>query len=136
MLEEVLAGIAERSGLDRQEFLAALQDARYEAALERSNKEAEADGVFGFPFFIYEGQKFWGNDRLEWLVQESISVRTKYGSAGKRSTLEKGLNKHCQVYERSVSLFSACGARASTRLSTTSSARARSASLWVNFSTM
>jgi len=68
--EEVLAGIAERNGLSRQEFLVALQDARYEAALEESNKEAEADEVFGFPFFIYEGHKFWGNDRIEWLVRE------------------------------------------------------------------
>ncbi|TDJ66324.1 MAG: hypothetical protein E2O35_05950 [Proteobacteria bacterium] len=68
--EEVLAEIAQRSGLDRKEFLTALRDARYEGALERSCKEAEADGVFGFPFFIYEGQKFWGNDRIEWLVRE------------------------------------------------------------------
>jgi hypothetical protein len=30
---------------------------------------AETDGVFGFPFFVYAGQKFWGNDRVEWLVR-------------------------------------------------------------------
>ena len=67
--ENVLAEIAEKAGLDRNEFLAALNDSRYEAALERSNKDGEADGVFGFPTFIYEGQKFWGNDRIEWLVR-------------------------------------------------------------------
>jgi 2-hydroxychromene-2-carboxylate isomerase len=67
--EEMLAGIVESCGLGRQEFLSALQDARYEAALEESNKAAEVDEVFGFPFFIYEGQKFWGNDRIEWLVR-------------------------------------------------------------------
>lgn len=67
--EEVLADIAERGGLDRREFLEALRDPTYEAALEASNKDAEANDVFGFPFFIYERQKFWGNDRIEWLVQ-------------------------------------------------------------------
>jgi len=68
--EETLAEVAERAGLDRAEFLAALREARYEAALERSNEDARAEGVFGFPFFIYEGKRFWGNDRIEWLVRE------------------------------------------------------------------
>ena len=67
--EATLAGMAERAGLDRQEFLVALQDPRYEAALEGCNKEAETNEVFGFPFFIYRDQKFWGNDRIEWLVR-------------------------------------------------------------------
>jgi len=68
--EETLAEVAERAGLARGEFLAALRDARYEAALERSNADARADEVFGFPFFIYAGKRFWGNDRIEWLVRE------------------------------------------------------------------
>jgi len=68
--EETLAEVAERAGLARAEFLAALREARYEAALERSNEDARAEGVFGFPFFIYEGKRFWGNDRIEWLVRE------------------------------------------------------------------
>ena len=67
--DEVLAEIAERCGLSRAEFLAALRDTRYEAALAQSNTDAETDGVFGFPFFVYAGQKFWGNDRVEWLVR-------------------------------------------------------------------
>lgn len=67
--DAVLAGIAERCGLDRTAFLAALDDPAYAAALEASNKEGEADEVFGFPTFIVEGEKFWGNDRIEWLVR-------------------------------------------------------------------
>jgi 2-hydroxychromene-2-carboxylate isomerase len=67
--EEVLAGIVESCGLGRQEFLAAVQEARYAAALNESNQAAEGDEVFGFPFFVYAGQKFWGNDRIEWLVR-------------------------------------------------------------------
>src|SRR5204862_7572913 len=56
--EETLAEVAERAGLDRAEFLAALRGARYEAALERSNEDARAEGVFGFPFCIYDGKRF------------------------------------------------------------------------------
>ena len=68
--EETLAEVAGRAGLAREEFLAALQDGRYAAALERSNEDARADGVFGFPFFVYGGRRFWGNDRIEWLARE------------------------------------------------------------------
>src|SRR6185295_17495049 len=66
---EVLADIAERAGLDRVRFLAALADSRWEAALAAGNEDAQADGVFGFPFFVYQGQHFWGNDRIEWLAR-------------------------------------------------------------------
>jgi len=68
--DTVLADIAERAGLDREAFLSALDDATYNAALDTSNKDAEADEVFGFPFFIVGSQRFWGNDRIEWLVRE------------------------------------------------------------------
>ena len=68
--EDILADLAERAGLDRAEFLSALADPDYEAALEASNANAQADQVFGFPFFVFEGKKFWGNDRIEWLVRE------------------------------------------------------------------
>jgi len=68
--EETLAAIAEGAGLDRRSFLGALKDSKYEAALDRSNKDAAADEVFGFPTFIHDGKKFWGNDRIEWLVRE------------------------------------------------------------------
>ena len=67
--EETLAAIAERVGLERQAFLAALRDPQYDQALQQCNADAEADEVFGFPFFIYNGQKFWGNDRTDLLVR-------------------------------------------------------------------
>ena len=67
--EDTLAEIAVAAGLERSRFLAALGDPRYEAALAASNEAAREDGVFGFPFFIYAGERFWGNDRIEWLVR-------------------------------------------------------------------
>jgi len=67
--DETLGRIAEQAGLDRSQFLAALDDPRTAAALEQSNRDAEADGAFGIPFFVWNGKHFWGNDRLEWLVR-------------------------------------------------------------------
>ena len=74
--EKTLSEIANRCGLDRYAFLEAIkQEGPYEQELQRCNAEAEADGVFGFPFFVYKGHKFWGNDRIEWLVQEILKHR-------------------------------------------------------------
>jgi 2-hydroxychromene-2-carboxylate isomerase len=67
--DETLARIAEQAGLDRRQFLAALDDPATEEALAWSNRDAEADGAFGFPFFVWNGKHFWGNDRIEWLVR-------------------------------------------------------------------
>ena len=74
--DETLRNIADRCGLDGAAFLEALgEDGPYAQELAQCNAEAEADGVFGFPFFVYAGQKFWGNDRIEWLVR---AIRKEY----------------------------------------------------------
>ncbi len=68
---ETLAAIATDCGLDSAAFGAATgESSPLAGALARCNAEAEADGVFGFPFFVYRGHKFWGNDRIEWLARE------------------------------------------------------------------
>ena len=67
--KQVLTQIAEACGLNRAEFLGSLESPRYSEALAQINKEAEADGAFGIPFFLYRGEKFWGNDRIEWLIR-------------------------------------------------------------------
>ena len=68
--EAVLVEIAEACGLDREPFLAAIgEDSPYLAARTGHAEAADADGVFGFPFFLYKDQKFWGNDRIEWIVR-------------------------------------------------------------------
>jgi 2-hydroxychromene-2-carboxylate isomerase len=73
--DETLGRIAEEVGLDRRQFLAALDDPRTAAVLEQSNRDAEADGAFGFPFFVWNGKHFWGNDRIEWLVRAIEQAR-------------------------------------------------------------
>ncbi len=71
---ETLVAVAERAGLDRARFLAALDDPQWDAALTASSAAAQADGVFGFPFFLFQGQRFWGNDRIEWVARAIQSV--------------------------------------------------------------
>lgn len=67
---DVLADIAERTGLDRHAFLAAIQNPFYTDKLSEIEQQAAEAGVFGAPLFVYEGKRFWGNDRVDWLVRE------------------------------------------------------------------
>lgn len=67
---DVLAGIAEQVGLDRNEFLVAIKDPQYKERLLAIRQQAVEAGVFGAPTFIYQGKRFWGNDRIESLIHE------------------------------------------------------------------
>ncbi len=64
-----LKALAEQSGLDGQAAEAAWSDPKWKAALKAANESATAAGVFGAPFFIIDGEPFWGNDRQEQIVQ-------------------------------------------------------------------
>ena len=70
---EVLTAIANACGLDSEEFAAAMNDPGTRARLKAEIDLAEARGVFGSPFYIVEGERFWGSDRLpqleRWLAQ-------------------------------------------------------------------
>lgn len=66
---DVLAAAAEDCGLERSAFLLALDDPEFGALLHKSNADAQEDDVIGFPFFVVGDQRFWGNDRIEWLVR-------------------------------------------------------------------
>lgn len=39
-------------------------------ALAQSIAEGERDGVFGIPTFIVDGEPFWGNDRVAWVIKK------------------------------------------------------------------
>ncbi len=68
-----LKALADECGVDAQQAEAAWADARWKARLKRANDEAIAAGVFGAPFFLVDGEPFWGNDRKaqieRWLAQ-------------------------------------------------------------------
>ena len=60
VIEQALAG---ESGLDAEAASAAWNDPVWKERLKRANEQAIAAGVFGAPFFIVDGEPFWGNDR-------------------------------------------------------------------------
>jgi 2-hydroxychromene-2-carboxylate isomerase len=58
-----LQALAADSGLDAQAAAAAWSDPVWKDRLKHANEQAVAAGVFGAPFFIVDGEPFWGNDR-------------------------------------------------------------------------
>lgn len=68
---EVVIDVANALGIDREALSAALEDPAVKGRLKEVTDDAIARGIFGSPFFIVEGEPFWGNDRLrevdEWL---------------------------------------------------------------------
>ena len=59
--------LANRHGLDGQALLAAAEGAEVFAEWKSHERQAIASGVFGTPTFIFEGERFWGQDRLDFL---------------------------------------------------------------------
>jgi 2-hydroxychromene-2-carboxylate isomerase len=68
------------AGLDAAAAEAAYTDPTWKERLKRENDAAIAAGVFGAPFFIVDGEPFWGNDRRvqieAWLGGEAHFART------------------------------------------------------------
>jgi len=71
-----LKQLAAQSGLDAAAAEQAWNDPAWKDRLRRANESALAAGVFGAPFFIADGEPFWGNDRKpqieRWLAQGPI----------------------------------------------------------------
>jgi 2-hydroxychromene-2-carboxylate isomerase len=61
---EVTADVAAEAGAERAAALAALQDPAIKDRLRRETDAAIERGVFGSPFFLVDGEPFWGHDRL------------------------------------------------------------------------
>ncbi len=68
-----LKALASDFGLDAQEAEAVWNDPAWKAKLKQVNDQAIASGIFGTPFFMIDGEPFWGNDRRaqmeRWLEQ-------------------------------------------------------------------
>lgn len=58
-----LAGLAQEFGLPQGEAEAVWSDPVWKDRLKQANEQAIAAGVFGAPFFMIDGEPFWGNDR-------------------------------------------------------------------------
>ncbi len=63
--EQTLAEIAENCGIDAQSMLTAVRRPDIKELFRQKNDDALAKGVFGSPFFLVNGEPFWGADRLD-----------------------------------------------------------------------
>ena len=71
---DVLRDCARDVGLSGDEFLKRLDDEQYRDAFWARAAAGLEDRVFGVPLFVLDGERFWGNDRLEPLL-DALSGR-------------------------------------------------------------
>ncbi len=65
--EDTLAQIADLCGLDGRMLIKSAQTAGVQEQYERNTDEAKAADVFGSPWYVVDGQAFWGQDRLDFV---------------------------------------------------------------------
>ena len=72
-----LAAIAEENGMDGKALLASTEEAALQAEYQSNTEEAMRIGVFGAPTYVYDGELFWGQDRLqmlEWRLRQTLGA--------------------------------------------------------------
>ncbi|MCD9122952.1 2-hydroxychromene-2-carboxylate isomerase [Cupriavidus sp. UGS-1] len=62
-----LAELADRLDLDGAALLKASEGQGVQDEYARHTQDAISAGVFGAPWYVYEGQPYWGQDRLDFL---------------------------------------------------------------------
>jgi len=62
---EHLKTLASEFGLDAAEAERVWTEPRWKSRLKTACDDAIAQGVFGAPFFVIDGEPFWGNDRRD-----------------------------------------------------------------------
>ncbi len=68
--DETLRDVGARCGLDPDAVVRAAGDPALHQRVGLGMLQAREDGIFGVPFFAWRDQRYWGNDRLEWLVRD------------------------------------------------------------------
>jgi 2-hydroxychromene-2-carboxylate isomerase len=69
-LREILAA----HGFDGDAMLARARSAETQEIYRRNTDEAVAAGVFGSPSYVFDGELFWGQDRLH-MLEVAVAVR-------------------------------------------------------------
>lgn len=63
---DVVAGVV---GGDREAVESVLNDEALKNDLRQRTDEAASRGIFGSPFFVVDGESFWGNDRIDDVIR-------------------------------------------------------------------
>ncbi|MDM5180977.1 2-hydroxychromene-2-carboxylate isomerase [Massilia sp. DJPM01] len=69
---DTLAQIASACGLDGKMLVKSSETAGVQEQYDRNTDEAMAASVFGVPWYVVDGEGFWGQDRLEF-VERALS---------------------------------------------------------------
>src|SRR5271165_846819 len=85
---EVLTALASRSGLDGVRLLAEAGTETVQSEYRDNTRHALSAGVFGSPFYLFSGELFWGQDRLD-MLEEAI-VRSTTADLGRRPAAPSG----------------------------------------------
>ncbi|MEN7530520.1 MULTISPECIES: 2-hydroxychromene-2-carboxylate isomerase [unclassified Cupriavidus] len=72
--EQTLREVLADQGFDADASIARANLPEIEATYRRNTDEAVAAGVFGSPSYVFEGELFWGQDRLE-MLEEAVVAR-------------------------------------------------------------
>jgi 2-hydroxychromene-2-carboxylate isomerase len=72
----VRRAIADENGMDGAALVAAETSEKVQALYNQYSEEAVRFGVFGAPTYIVDGERFWGQDRLDFLDRKLDSMRT------------------------------------------------------------
>jgi len=78
--DEVLRGICERVGLDWAEAQAAIGDPEIERRVLADTDSLVALGQWGVPVFVFNGEPYWGQDRIEDLERSLNDAGLRTGS--------------------------------------------------------
>jgi 2-hydroxychromene-2-carboxylate isomerase len=65
--EDTLAQIAGGCDLDGRALIKSSETASVQAEYDRNTEDAIAANVFGSPWYVLDGESFWGQDRLDFL---------------------------------------------------------------------
>ena len=71
----VVIEIATSIGADRASLSRAMQEETIKERLKQETQAAIDAGVFGAPFFIVDGEPFWGSDRI-WMIKRWLKGQT------------------------------------------------------------
>ena len=64
-----LAAIADAAGFDGADLLAEAGSAAVQDCYNAQTERAKAAGVFGAPTYVWRGEPFWGQDRLDFVAR-------------------------------------------------------------------
>jgi len=68
--EEILASLLDKCNIKKNRFFEGIKNQKIKDELKNETKEAHDKEIFGAPTFIVNEKIFWGQDRLEYALDE------------------------------------------------------------------